>query len=484
MAQSRQSFPEPPNSPETGIPRLADAPPGKRSDFRAPSTKEFDALLTEIAQQALLTTRATGAAIALRQGSEIVCRATTGGHAPDLGAQLDTKSGLSGACVQSGRVQICTDTELDPRVDVEACRALGVRSILVAPLLYEDALVGVMELFSPVVHSFGERDIHTLEACAHRILEVMGRSEEGRRSGEDESREPTADAAGIRDPRPAPVRVPEPIRGAAPPYAAASPHAPEAPHTADLPRAAEVSRFAEPHVIEPPASLLAQAAEYSEPPRQRDLITTVLTGLVIGLAILFGSLIGLRMSRRQMARLPVPAPAPAAQAANAVTSTPLPQSNPAAPPLMESKRTTRAGLIDPARKVERADDKDGGLVVYQDDRVIFQLPPSQADAAASPAARPEDPVKLSPEVAGKLLASRVEPQYPDEALAAHVQGTVGVRLIVDRSGKVTRARVFSGPPELAQAAVDAVKQWTFRPYAPNGTPTDFETTAAIDFKLP
>jgi TonB family protein len=471
MAQSRQSFPEPPNSPDPDQSCSSDLPSGKASDFRTPTTKEFDALLTEIAQQALLTTRATGAAIALSQGSEIVCRATTGGHAPDLGAQLDTKSGLSGACVQSRRVQICTDTELDPRVDVEACRALGVRSILVAPLLYEQTLVGVMELFSPVVHSFGERDIQTLEACARRILEAMGKSEE-------EKSEASPGPASARDPKVAPVRVPEPIRSAEPSRTT------EPLRASDPPRPAELPRFSEPpRVVEPPASLLAQAAAHSEPPRQRDLITTVLTGLVIGLAILFGSLLGLRMSRHPLARVPAPAPAP--QAANAVTSTPLPQTSPAPPPVSEPRRQTRAGLIDPARKVEGADDKEGGLVVYQDDRVVFQLPPSTPEAGTSaPAARTEEAVKLAPDVAGKLLALRVEPQYPDEALAARIQGTVGVRVIVDRTGKVMRARVFSGPPELAQAAVDAVKQWTFRPYAPNGTPTDFETTAAIDFKLP
>lgn len=414
-----------------------------------------------IAQQALLTTQATGAAIALSEGPEIVCRATTGLHAPDLGARLDTKSGLSGACVQSRRVQICSDTELDPRVDVEACRALGVRSILVAPLLYQDALVGVMELFSPVVHCFGEADIQTLEACGRRILEAMGKSENlGKR-------EEALDVARVRDHKLEPMRAPEHIRAVGPPPGS------------------ESSAVIEPaRVIEPPASLLAQAADYDAPRRQRDLVTTALTGLVIGLAILFGSLLGLRMSRRQVVRLPAAEPAP--QAADAVSSTPEAQANPEPPAVVEPSRPTRAGLIDPARKVEGADDKAGGLVVYQNDRVVFQLPPSKTNLAQTPVptVRSEGTVTLSPEVAGKLLSSRVEPQYPDQALAAHIQGSVSVRVTVDQTGKVQRARVFSGPPELAQAAVDAVKQWTFQPYAPDGTPRDFETTAIIDFKLP
>ena len=94
----------------------------------------LDLVLNEVVEEARLATRASGAAIALARDGEMVCRATTGGNAPDLGVRLETTSGLSGACLQTGTIQQCGDTETDPRVNAEACRRLGVRSILVLPL--------------------------------------------------------------------------------------------------------------------------------------------------------------------------------------------------------------------------------------------------------------------------------------------------------------------------------------------------------------
>src|SRR5579871_248352 len=156
-------------------PEFSDLTEGEEPRLQAPAhaPEGFGALLSEIVQQCRYTTRASGAAIAMAAGDAMVCRATTGGHAPDLAVKLDTQSGLSGACVRSGKVQICDDTELDPRVDVAACRALGVRSILVVPLLREARLLGVMELFSPVVKAFGERDVQTMDAYAQRILDAL-----------------------------------------------------------------------------------------------------------------------------------------------------------------------------------------------------------------------------------------------------------------------------------------------------------------------
>src|SRR5580692_9154023 len=77
----------------------------------------LDLVLHEVVEQARLATGATGAAIALARDGEMVCRATTGWDAPDLGVRLETASGLSGACLQTGKIQQCGDTETDPRVN-------------------------------------------------------------------------------------------------------------------------------------------------------------------------------------------------------------------------------------------------------------------------------------------------------------------------------------------------------------------------------
>ena len=130
--------------------------------------------LQQIAEQARLATRATAAAIALRHGDEIVCRATVGPNAPDLGMNLNTSSGLSGACVRTRQVQYCDDTESDARVDAAACRSLQVRSVLVVPLVHGDELFGVFEIFSPKPHAFVHQDLQTLHGLARWIEDNIG----------------------------------------------------------------------------------------------------------------------------------------------------------------------------------------------------------------------------------------------------------------------------------------------------------------------
>src|ERR1700746_1146675 len=129
----------------------------------------LDLVLNQIVEQACLATGATGAAIALLRNGEMVCRATTGRTAPDLGVRLDN-AGFSAECLRVGTLQRCDDTETDPRVDATACRLLGVRSILVIPLWYWGEFMGIFEIFSPRPNAFGERDEQTLQALAYRIV--------------------------------------------------------------------------------------------------------------------------------------------------------------------------------------------------------------------------------------------------------------------------------------------------------------------------
>src|SRR5580658_6796766 len=136
----------------------------------------LDLVLNEIVEHARLATGATAAAIALVRGDEIVCRATTGANAPDLGVKLDVHSGLSGACVQSQKWQRCDDTETDSRVDAEVCRELGVRSILVFPVVRDDKLLGVFEIFSPRPNAFSDREIQTLQALSRSIVNNVDRA--------------------------------------------------------------------------------------------------------------------------------------------------------------------------------------------------------------------------------------------------------------------------------------------------------------------
>lgn len=126
--------------------------------------------LREILEEVCIATGATGAAIALARGEEMVCRATAGADAPDLGVCLDPNHGLSGSCILTRQLQQCTDTETDPRVDPDACRQLGVRSIAVLPLVRGSELLGVFEILSSRPNAFGQEELDSLQALSGRIL--------------------------------------------------------------------------------------------------------------------------------------------------------------------------------------------------------------------------------------------------------------------------------------------------------------------------
>jgi len=124
---------------------------------------ELEPVMNIITEKAQAMTGATGAAIALRRGDEIVCRARAGRTAPDLGVRLHNHSGFSGECVRRGEIMLCEDAEKNSRVDLVTCRQLGVRSILVAPLRHLYNSFGIFEVLSSRPHAFDDRDIATLQ---------------------------------------------------------------------------------------------------------------------------------------------------------------------------------------------------------------------------------------------------------------------------------------------------------------------------------
>jgi protein TonB len=81
------------------------------------------------------------------------------------------------------------------------------------------------------------------------------------------------------------------------------------------------------------------------------------------------------------------------------------------------------------------------------------------------------------------ILKKVPPQYPAFARAAHVQGTVILRAIIAENGTVESLDVLSGPDLLRGSAVDAVKQWVYKPYLLNGKPRRVETNVTVNFQF-
>ena len=92
-------------------------------------------------------------------------------------------------------------------------------------------------------------------------------------------------------------------------------------------------------------------------------------------------------------------------------------------------------------------------------------------------------VRVSQGVSEGNLISQIKPPYPPMAKMARVQGAVVLQALISKQGTIQNLRVVSGHPMLVQAALDAVKQWRYRPYLLNGEPVEVETQITLNFSL-
>jgi TonB family protein len=91
-------------------------------------------------------------------------------------------------------------------------------------------------------------------------------------------------------------------------------------------------------------------------------------------------------------------------------------------------------------------------------------------------------VRISQGVSQGLLIKRVQPKYPQAALAVRAQGAVQIEATINKDGNVTNLKVLSGDPVLARAAVEAVRQWRYKPYYLDGAPVEIQTQITVNFK--
>jgi GAF domain-containing protein len=148
--------------------------PGDEAEIH-PAELDLEPAISAITERAQHLTGATGAAMALRAGNEIVCRARAGRTAPDLGVRLQTDAGISAEAVRSGEIMLCHDAERNPRVDLASCRRLGVRSILVSPLRHFHRTLGVFEVLSSSPGAFDERDVATMQLLSSLMVAAISR---------------------------------------------------------------------------------------------------------------------------------------------------------------------------------------------------------------------------------------------------------------------------------------------------------------------
>ncbi len=494
-----------------------------------PPDLALDLVLNELVVRAADATHASAAALALVRGDEMVCRAATGLHAPDLGVPLNTRDGLSGACVRNRSSQICNDAESDPRVDPVASRQLGIRSTLIVPVFEPPSGRAVDEMPNDTAKSaeVSLSKLHTLPSGSPSSNDAIETDEpaDGQKAGTRVGLPLSLTVSNVSEIRPQLAGVlevfsPLPnafssaaqavleefarecarIRNAAS-HLQARPPADLAQFEDDLD--AGSSEVIPPAVLENDSTASAHRSAADQPYQGW---TLSLAALVILAAATLSFLIGSRLgwlrpaqpgaaqtiatsqppkpsSDNSSAALPASSLARAATESAAVT-------HHAAP--VRGKTDSRPGAPEPESHAAKTDE----LVVYEKGKVVFRMPSahdSSSEPAITRAATPSDlasdsgttkAVWLAPEEAENLLLNRVEPEYPPKAIAAHRSGSVVLEVQVSRDGSVASVKTMSGDPLLATAATQAVRSWRYQPYRLHEQASPFQTDVTLTFSLP
>ncbi len=443
----------------------------------------LEIVLNQIVEHACVATGATGAAVILEREGDMVCRASSGANAPELGARLDSENGLTAECIRTRRPQRCDDALYDPLANAEASRYLGVRSVMVLPLLTRGRLAGVLEVFSSLPASFSDRDERTLQVLGYRILKDLETSE--RLSAVTESlTDPTnigADSElGIDESRivtgPAPsVETPvEDLRNVF----------------------VNVDRT----LVDDPGASAAPTA-VKTPKNGMSALTASLATACVTCALLIVSVVAIRLAvSRNLARMRQNAysvarqsetqtnarPQSALQVQSAAQERNSQTSLPAAPGT--NADSTESKQVPPGSAGITPSVPLGGLVVFENGREVFRMLPGGAGPHApiqkASEIEPVNVAELSPQAAQSSLLYRVEPEYPEEARQQRIQGPVVLEVRIGRDGVVQDATIVSGAGILGEAAVAAVKQWKFKPHLVQGQPVPMQTRITLDFRMP
>ncbi len=225
------------------------------------------------------------------------------------------------------------------------------------------------------------------------------------------------------------------------------------------------------------------------------ILSFALQVAIIGLLVLIPLLVTQAIPTPQLlttlAAPPPPAPPPPPPAASSA-SKPTPVHSKAVEPLKPNEIRVPSKI---PKKVEMAESSappppsvggvaggvPGGVAGGQLGGVVGGVLGSLPQAA--PTMEAPKRVKVSQGVAQGLLVRKVVPRYPPMAKAQRLQGSVVLQALIGKDGNIQNVEVVSGPPSLAQAAVEAVRQWKYKPYLLNGQAVEVQTLINVNFNL-
>jgi TonB family protein len=412
----------------------------------------LEIVLNEIVQLACASTGAGGAAVILQRDEDWVCRASSGAMAPELGAKVSPDSGLTAECINTRQALRCDDAETDPRADNEVCRSLGVRSMIVLPLAFGEELFGVLAAFSPDASAFRERNESVLQALSQCVIEKIAwtRHQDG---SERIIHNESSGAESLSQTQ------------------------------------ANTQEF-------------GQFEPVIESGRNRGMtaITWTMAAIVLLFVVVLTTLAGERLfgktlfgSRRSSAARSD------AKSQNNVSDPA--RTNAVASPTNSTASAPAAQLVggnaaaDAVKPAGAWATPSGGLTIYENGKEVFRQLPQPQPGTASPGSDnaatsvagsvtgQQSIYEILPREAEKLLAHRVEPEYPEQARLQQIQGDVVLEIQAAPDGSVQNVSLVSGNPLLADAAIAATKQWRFKPYVVGGRAVEIQTRASLSFRL-
>jgi TonB family protein len=380
------------------------------------------AALQLAAEEAARVTGADGAAIAIGNSSAMCCCASAG-DAPDVGVLVGADSGLSGACLRTSELVQCDDTASDPRVEPQAGAAMGLRSVLILPVVVDGRLQAILEVVSARPHAFGAQHRHALSRMAQGIATLLTESSAKKppKSSTEEhpvgatSTEPSGKHVEAASPTPASSSVFDPSQD----------------------RKQQITVLA--------SSVRKPAGSYHVPASLADLRSlSATTKAGIGLAFVLVLALGWYLVGVRHTSTPAGTDsAPATKSSTAPSATPEQRTEPAA-----------------------------------------ALPEITVEQNSLSVSGPEGAPKVSgsaPQLTPGQLVRKVEPVYPASARARGISGSVVLTALVTKDGRVSNVQFVRGPEALASPAIDAVRQWVYEPYRLGSEPVAVETMIVIRF---
>lgn len=407
----------------------------------------LDLALEEIARQARVSTSATGAFIGLLRGGGLVYSALRGANCGQFVAYLQRDPRMVDSCIRTASTQLCRNSDNCSELDASLCRSLGAVSILLVPVLQETGeQLGVLGIFAPQADAFTAANLEAIQSLSRRVSDTVAQIDR-------HAYDTVASVA------PVPVPAQEPSK---------------------KPRRSRVE-----YVKAKVVTLTAGARG------------SLGAALMLGALLLVGWAL-MRSDARERRHPAVRNSAPAMPQASATAEA----SAIPAPPLVSPVDTkvvvpVPAETSNPAAvrgkhrlpdlQVEETHGGEApGIVVFGTETkpISTRSMISDVTGASARASSLSPPVTIQERAALEQVVDRVEPKYPEEAKAHHVQGSVVLDVLVGGDGRVQKLGRVQGDVGLIAAASDAVRQWRFKPLIRNGHPASFETHITLIFALP